>query len=131
MHYLKVLQVSVSAFLTEIVKLSSHPQVFDSVLLSSHSSLYYKMNIYSSMSSINTTQINYLKSFSVCLIQSQELHSILLTYHTCLIINNSMIMKPNLLHFHYSKLPKIFCCLFNSVSRVTFRSFIISHLANN
>ena len=77
-HYLRILEVSASVFLTEIVKLSSHPQVFDSVLLSSHSSLYYKMNMYSSMlvwiaskSSINTTQIKYLKSFDVCLIQSQ------------------------------------------------------------
>ena len=116
-HYLRVQSV----FLTEIVKLSSHPQVFDSVLLSSHSSLYiyYKMNMYSSMlvwlaskASINTPQINYLKSRAVCLIQSEELHSVHLSYHTCLIMNKSMIMKPNLLHFQYCKLPKTRCSSF-------------------
>ena len=37
LHYLRVLEVSVSVLLTEIVKLSSHPQVFDSDLLLSHS----------------------------------------------------------------------------------------------
>ena len=47
------------------------------------------------LASINTIQINYLKSFDVFLIQSQVLLSVHLSYHTCLIINNSMIMKPN------------------------------------
>ena len=46
------------------------------------------------LASINTTQINYLKSFDVFLIQSQALLSVHLSYHTWLIINNSMIMKP-------------------------------------
>ena len=37
LHYLRFLEVSASVFLTEIVKLSSPPQAFDTDLLLSHS----------------------------------------------------------------------------------------------